>query len=97
MTMSWRAGLAAACLLLVGQATPSAAQTVKYPHQNVTLVTHSSPGGGSDVFLRELIKHLTPVMGSTKMECVPRTRRGKGEARATRRELARPRGLRRRR
>lgn len=65
MTMSWRAGLAAVCLLLVGQAAPSDAQTVKYPHQNVTLVTHSSPGGGSDVFLRELIKHLTPVMGST--------------------------------
>lgn len=65
MTIHWRAGIAAACLLLVGQAGPSAAQTVKYPVQNVTLVTHSSPGGGSDVFLRELVKHLTPVMGST--------------------------------
>ncbi len=41
----------------------AAAQTVKYPHSNVTLVTHSSPGGGSDVFLRELVKHLSPVMG----------------------------------
>ena len=31
----------------------------------VRLVTHSSPGGGSDVFLRELIPHLTRVMGGT--------------------------------
>jgi tripartite-type tricarboxylate transporter receptor subunit TctC len=34
-----------------------------YPVQNVTLVTHSSPGGGSDVFLRNLVKHLQPKMG----------------------------------
>lgn len=31
----------------------------------VRLVTHSSPGGGSDVFLREMIPHLTRVMGGT--------------------------------
>ena len=31
----------------------------------VTLVTHSSPGGGSDVFLREMIPHLSRVMGGT--------------------------------
>lgn len=35
----------------------------KYPVPTVTLVTHSSPGGGSDVFARELIKHLGPAMG----------------------------------
>ena len=29
------------------------ADPVDYPHKVVTLVTHSSPGGGSDVFLRE--------------------------------------------
>lgn len=39
-----------------------AAQT-RYPVSPVTLVTHSSPGGGSDIFLRELVKHLSPVMG----------------------------------
>jgi tripartite-type tricarboxylate transporter receptor subunit TctC len=39
------------------------AQPVRYPVNPVTLITHSSPGGGSDVFLRELIKHLQPVMG----------------------------------
>ena len=31
----------------------------------VTLVTHSSPGGGSDVFLREMVPHLTRIMGGT--------------------------------
>jgi tripartite-type tricarboxylate transporter receptor subunit TctC len=34
-----------------------------YPHRTATLVTHSSPGGGSDVFLRALAKHLGPKMG----------------------------------
>lgn len=34
-----------------------------YPQKNVTLVTHSSPGGGSDVFLRSLAKHLGSKMG----------------------------------
>jgi tripartite-type tricarboxylate transporter receptor subunit TctC len=35
----------------------------KYPRDTVTLITHSSPGSGSDVFLRELIKYLGPEMG----------------------------------
>jgi len=39
------------------------AQVPSYPHRNVTLVTHSSPGGGSDVFLRVLARHLGPKMG----------------------------------
>jgi putative tricarboxylic transport membrane protein len=57
--MTWRAILAVAALLL----PHGAMAQVTYPHSTVTLVTHSSPGGGSDVFLRELIKHLGPVMG----------------------------------
>jgi putative tricarboxylic transport membrane protein len=44
-------------------ALPVQAHAQSYPHATVTLVTHSSPGGGSDVFLRELAKHLGPVMG----------------------------------
>ena len=31
----------------------------------ITLVTHSSPGGGSDVFLREMVPHLSRIMGTT--------------------------------
>jgi tripartite-type tricarboxylate transporter receptor subunit TctC len=35
----------------------------KYPVGTVTLVTHSRAGGGTDVFLREMSKHLQQVMG----------------------------------
>jgi tripartite-type tricarboxylate transporter receptor subunit TctC len=49
------AGAAAAFAL----ATSAMAQDkIAYPADTVTLVTHSSPGGGTDVFLRELINHL---------------------------------------
>ncbi len=41
------------------------AQAAEYPHKVVTLVTHSSPGGGSDVFLREMSKHLGKYIGAT--------------------------------
>jgi tripartite-type tricarboxylate transporter receptor subunit TctC len=45
-------------------ASSAYAQDVKYPVDTVTLVTHSSPGGGSDVYLREMIKFLAPIMGA---------------------------------
>jgi putative tricarboxylic transport membrane protein len=41
------------------------AQAAEYPHKVVTLVTHSSPGGGSDVFLREMSKYLGKYIGAT--------------------------------
>ena len=47
----------AACAPAVGFAQPA------YPHEVVTLITHSSPGGGSDVFLRELTRYLGAQMG----------------------------------
>ena len=34
-----------------------------YPVDTVRLITHSAPGGGMDVFLREIAKHLGPIMG----------------------------------
>lgn len=46
-------GLAAAAGL-----TTASAQPVDYPVSRVTLVTHSSPGGGTDIFLRDLVKVL---------------------------------------
>ncbi len=55
-------------LLLPLLANPAAAQTqtqAPYPQQRVTLVTHSSPGGGTDLFLRELATYLTPIMGTS--------------------------------
>ena len=48
---------------LIG-AAPAGAQTVKYPKDTVILATHSSPGGGSDLFLREMVPHLTRLMGA---------------------------------
>jgi tripartite-type tricarboxylate transporter receptor subunit TctC len=37
----------------------------RYPTQIVRVATHSSPGGGSDVFLREMAPHLSRIMGVT--------------------------------
>ena len=50
-------------MILCLAVTTAAQAQAAYPVQNVTLVTHSSPGGGSDVFLRALAKHLGPKMG----------------------------------
>ena len=41
----------------------SAASAADYPVKSIALVTHSSPGAGGDVFLRELAKGLSPVLG----------------------------------
>ena len=63
-----------ACVLgiaLVGAActvSASVAQTlapVPYPQRVVTLVTHSTPGSGSDIFLRELAKYLQKYINAT--------------------------------
>jgi tripartite-type tricarboxylate transporter receptor subunit TctC len=50
-------------LFALSLAFAACAAAAPYPHKSVTLVTHSSPGGGSDVFLRTLAKHLGPKMG----------------------------------
>jgi putative tricarboxylic transport membrane protein len=57
-----QAGLGVAALaaaLVVG----APAKAMDYPVDTVTLTTHSSAGGGTDVFLREMVKHLGEVMG----------------------------------
>jgi tripartite-type tricarboxylate transporter receptor subunit TctC len=52
--------------MVVMLVSPSAiAAQGKYPKSVVSLVTHSSPGGGSDVFLREMVPHLTRIMRLT--------------------------------
>jgi tripartite-type tricarboxylate transporter receptor subunit TctC len=59
------AWLAAASVLV---ALPAGAQTntrAPYPQRVVTLVTHSSPGAGSDIFLRELVKYLQRYIAAT--------------------------------
>ncbi len=57
--------LAAAFAFAMLGATGAAAEPAAYPHKVVTLVTHSSPGGGSDVFLREMVKHLSKYINAT--------------------------------
>ncbi|MCB4770130.1 tripartite tricarboxylate transporter substrate binding protein [Ancylobacter sp. Lp-2] len=56
------AGALAGGSLFAGKA---AADPAPYPVKVVTLVTHSSPGGGSDVFLRELSKYLGKYIDAT--------------------------------
>ena len=55
--------IALAMSFVASLAGPGAAQT-PYPKDLVTLITHSSPGGGSDVFLREMVPYLAPIMGA---------------------------------
>jgi putative tricarboxylic transport membrane protein len=43
---------------LVATFPATAQDKVPYPVGTVTLVTHSSPGGGTDVYLREMVRHL---------------------------------------
>jgi len=50
---------ATACLALL---SACAFAQAPYPQSRVTLVTHSSPGGGTDLFLREVAQHLGPIM-----------------------------------
>lgn len=58
--------LAAASVATAAMAIPAAAQEgepIDYPHDVLTLYTHSSPGGGSDVFLREMSGYLSEILG----------------------------------
>jgi len=55
--------LAAAALTAAVLAAGAPADAQDYPFDTITLVTHSSAGGGTDVFLREMVGHLGPVMG----------------------------------
>src|SRR5262245_60733424 len=53
----------AAVLALSTAALPAVAQDkIPYPHDVVTFVTHSSAGGGSDVFLRNMTKYLKDII-----------------------------------
>ncbi|WAJ30629.1 tripartite tricarboxylate transporter substrate binding protein [Antarcticirhabdus aurantiaca] len=65
-----RTGRLAGAVMLAGLgfAAPAMAQDaggaerIPYPVDTVTLVTHSSPGGGSDVFLREMSRFLGQII-----------------------------------
>jgi len=55
-------GAATIAFAAISAAAPVAAQ--EYPHDTVTLVTHSRAGGGTDVFLREMTKYLGTYLGA---------------------------------
>lgn len=57
-------------------AVPASAQD--YPHDTVVLTTHSSPGGGTDVFLREMTRYLGKYLGADFV--VENVRGGSGAA-----------------
>ena len=76
MNMRWIIGALVATAAGAGFASPALAE---YPVSTVKLVTHSSPGGGTDVFLRKLSQHLGPIMG---VNFVVENIRGGGGAKA---------------
>jgi tripartite-type tricarboxylate transporter receptor subunit TctC len=50
---------------LLAMTAGAVAAPAKYPHKVVTLVTHSSPGAGGDVFLREMARVLPRYIDAT--------------------------------
>ncbi|MDX6804714.1 tripartite tricarboxylate transporter substrate binding protein [Terrihabitans rhizophilus] len=81
------AALFGSAVLLAGSAFAQDAKYPAYPHKTVTLITSSGPGGGGDVFLRNLVKTLGPRWGiNFVVENVP----GSGGANAMRRIVEGP-------
>lgn len=79
------AAIGAVALPAISRAAPMA-----YPHKVVTLITHSSPGGGSDVFLREMSKHLGRYIDASFV--VENVQGGSGARAISRLATARPDG-----
>ncbi len=63
MEKTMRSILVLAAIATIGLTASSAGAADAYPHKTVTLATHSSPGGGSDVFLRALSGYIGPELG----------------------------------
>ena len=57
----WASGVGICLALIVTGACTQRTERARV----TTLVTHSSPGGGSDVFLREMVPHLSRIMNAT--------------------------------
>ena len=78
---------AGVCLFLAAQADAQDSAYPDYPHDTVTLITSSGPGGGGDIFLRQLTKVLGPEWGiDFVIENVP----GSGGAKAMQRIVDSP-------
>ena len=77
--MSARTRVAILALAVVLVMTAGAVGQGSYPTKPITLVTHSSPGAGGDIFLRNLAKHLE---GIVPVPIVVENRSGGSSARA---------------
>jgi len=73
-----------------GTAVAQAPAKIPYPQKVVTLVTHSSPGAGSDVFLREMVRYLQKYVNATFI--VENNEGGSGAKAVSRVATARPDG-----
>jgi putative tricarboxylic transport membrane protein len=51
-----------ALALLSGACTPAGDAPGTFPSKPIVLITHSSPGAGGDVFVRQLGKHMEPIV-----------------------------------
>jgi tripartite-type tricarboxylate transporter receptor subunit TctC len=71
-------------------ATTPAVTPLAYPHRVVTVITHSSPGAGSDVLLREMLKYLQRYIRATFI--VENDEGGSGAKAVARVSAARPDG-----
>ncbi len=63
MEKTMRKILVLAAIATIGFTAASSHAAESYPLKTVTLATHSSPGGGSDVFLRQLSGYIGPALG----------------------------------
>jgi tripartite-type tricarboxylate transporter receptor subunit TctC len=83
------AGLALPRSVQAAAAAP-AVKAIPYPHRVVTVVTHSSPGAGSDVLLREMLRYLQRYIDATFI--VENDEGGSGAKAVARVSAARPDG-----
>lgn len=81
------AAVLGATLLACAAASAQSPGYPPYPHKTVTLITSSGPGGGGDVFLRNLVKVLGPRWG---INFVVENVAGSGGANAMRRIVEGP-------
>jgi putative tricarboxylic transport membrane protein len=89
MTLNRRHFVLGTAAALCGGPRPGRGQ-LRYPRDVVSLITHSSPGGGSDVFLRDLARHLGRHIGANFI--VENVRGGAGARAMTRLATAAPDG-----
>ena len=64
MIRQFRKLTAVAVLAATAAGFAVSAQAQSYPHDTVTLITHSKQGGGTDVFLRNMAPFLTKYIGA---------------------------------